>query len=226
MIIGVDLDGVCAEYYAGLRLFIAEEKNITPEEALELYPEPVSYNMDGWPGFPDEFLATHTKAVSQGLYTRLAAIKGASETLWRLSDEGHHIRIITSRFVSHGQNGTVIAQTAKWLDKNRIPYRDLMFVRHKPDVFADVYIDDAPENIFAFQKRNHEVIIYDTLYNQHIEGRHAKNWGQVYTHITNLNKELERKKVSSERLGKKNPFSSINDFLFNRKVGDTVKSES
>lgn len=192
MIIGVDVDEVCAEYYMGLRDHIAQIKGLSPEEALKLYPKPSSYNMDGWPGFPDEFLATHTDAVSKGLYTRLAAIKGASETLWQLNAEGHHLRIITSRFVSHGQNGTVIAQTALWLDQNNIPYRDIMFVRNKTDVFADVYIDDSPENIIAFQKLNRQVIIFDTLYNRDIEGLRAKNWGQVYTHITNINAERNR----------------------------------
>lgn len=192
MIIGLDLDGVSAEYYGGLRDVMAKNEGLTPEEALERYPEPVSYNMEGWPGFPDKFLSTHTQAVAKGLYTQLKAIEGVSETLWRLNEEGHHIRIITSRFVAHGQNGKVVAETARWLDKNKIPYRDLMFVRYKPDVYADVYIDDSPENIFAFQKREREVIIYDTLYNQGIEGRRAKNWGQVYSHITELNAERER----------------------------------
>ncbi len=187
MIIGLDLDGVSAEYYGGLRNIIAEQEGLTPEESLLLYPDPISYNMEEWPGFPARFFKLHTEAVAEGLYTKLEAIEGASETLWRLNEEGHHIRIITSRFVSHGQNGKVVAETAIWLDNNRIPYRDLMFVRHKPDVYADVYVDDSPENIFAFQKRNSEVIIYDTSYNQGIEGRRAKNWEQIYAHIQELN---------------------------------------
>lgn len=184
MIIGVDLDGVTAKYHNGLRLFIAQNEGITYEEALVLYPkDPDTYNLHAWINFPHAFVDSHANAVEQGLYTALRMIEGANDTLWKLSDEGHHIRIITSRFVKNRQHHTVITQTSQWLEDHDIPFKDLMFVANKTDVYADVYIDDAPYNLEAFQQAGKDYIIFDTSYNQEIEGVRAKDWEEVYSHI-------------------------------------------
>lgn len=184
MIIGVDLDGVTAKYHNGLRLFIAENEGISYEEALVLYPKnPDTYNLHAWTNFPQAFVGSHSQAVEQGLYTALRMIEGASDTLWKLSDEGHHIRIITSRFVKDGQHHEVITQTSQWLKDNDIPFKDLMFVANKTDVYADVYIDDAPYNLDAFAAAGRDYIVFDTSYNQEVEGVRAEGWNDVYSHI-------------------------------------------
>jgi 5'(3')-deoxyribonucleotidase len=188
MIIGLDLDAPTAEYYQGFRNFIALEEKIGTEAALERYPGPTTYEMTTWPGFPERFKDLHERAVAEGLYTKLEVIDGASEKLWKLSDEGHHIRVITSRFVVNRQHAKVITDTAVWLDDKNIPYRDICFVKTKGDIFADVYIDDAPENIITFQNLGRQVIIYDTPYNQDLEGLRAYNWDDVYEIIQFLNK--------------------------------------
>lgn len=189
MIIGVDLDEVCAEYYEGLRDFIALEDNLTPDVALSLYPNPDTYNMQSWKDFPDKFVEVHERAVNQGLYQKLKPIAGASEVLWKLNNEGHHLRVITSRFVLHGQHSKVLSHTAEWLDFNDIPYRDISFVARKGDIFADVYIDDSPTNIHVFNELKRKVIIFDRLYNKDIEGLRAHNWDDVYNIITMMNKK-------------------------------------
>lgn len=187
-ILGVDLDGVCANYYSALRDMVAEKYGIPRNQIENIYPNPKYYNMKDWPGFEENFVKYHTEAVMEGLFMNMAPIEGASEVLWRLNEEGHHIRIITSRFVKHGQNGKVISDTAYWLDKNDIPYRDIMFVRHKPDVYADVYIDDSPENLAALSTHGRQAIIFDAGYNKNLIGRRAHNWEEVYTHIEELSR--------------------------------------
>jgi 5'(3')-deoxyribonucleotidase len=184
MIIGVDLDGVTAKYHNGLRLFIAENEGITYDEALQLYPKnPETYNLHDWQNFPNRFVDSHSNAVEKGLYTALRMIEGASDTLWQLSDEGHDIRIITSRFVKNRQHHLVITQTSEWLERHDIPFKDLMFVSRKTDVYADVYIDDAPYNLYAFQEAQKDYIIFDTSYNKEVEGLRAYGWNDVYNHV-------------------------------------------
>lgn len=186
MIIGIDLDAVCADYYGGLRKFIALEDGLTPELAMELYPDPDTYDMGSWNGFPDKFLEIHTRAVEQGLYRNLEPIEGASETLWKLNDDGHHLRVITSRFVRPGQHASAASQTVAWLDNFGFPYHDISFVKGKGDIYADVYIDDSPENIHRFNELGRKVIIFNTSYNKDIDGLRAYNWNDVYHIISDL----------------------------------------
>lgn len=178
-IVGVDLDGVCGKYYDALRRHVAREHNIPENEIENIYPDPTTYDMIEWPDFEHNFVKYHTDAVEQGIFTTMEPIEGASDALWALSEAGLHLRIITSRFVQHGQNAQVISDTAYWLDKNSIPYRDIMFVKDKPDVYADVYIDDSPENIVRLEAAGRRVIIFDAPYNRMLNGYRAMNWQEA-----------------------------------------------
>jgi 5'(3')-deoxyribonucleotidase len=172
------------DYTGALRDAIAKQLGVTDMEAHRLaYADPISYGMDNWPGFPDAFRGFHTKAVEERIYRDMPIFPQASEYLWKLSDEGHHIRIITSRFVKHGQNHRVVTDTGISLDNSDIPYRDIMFTALKVDIFADVYIDDSPKNIELLKAAGRQVIIYDAPYNRDFEGRRAHNWPEVYAHL-------------------------------------------
>lgn len=190
IVLGIDLDGVCANYYDALRRYVAEAYGVPESEIEEIYPEPKTYDMIEWPGFKHNFVKYHSEAVTEGIYSNMEPIPGASYTLWKLNEEGYHVRVITSRFVKHGQNAQVVSDTAFWLDQNDIPYRDIMFVKDKPDVYADIYVDDSPENIRNLQATGRKVIIFDAPYNQSSEGNRAKNWDEVYKLITEISKDL------------------------------------
>lgn len=189
MIIGVDLDGVTGKYVEVLRTFVSNQLGIPEAERMTMFPEPIDYNFTNWPHVSNDFVKFHSEAVAAGLYKDMDVMDGASETLWRLNGEGDHLRVITSRFVKHGQNYKVVANTAEWLDKNDIPYRDIMFVHEKVDVYADVYIDDSPSNILKFDAAGRTVIIFDAPYNQGMAGMRAYTWDDVYEFIC----ELKRK---------------------------------
>ena len=191
MIIGVDLDGVSGEYVGGLRKFVCDKLQIPEEQRLTIFPEPIDYNFSNWPQVSDDFVKFHSEAVALGLYRDMDVIEGASETLWKFNNEGHHLRVITSRFVKHGQNYKVVANTAEWLDQHDIPYRDIMFVHDKVDVYADVYIDDSPSNIERLRAAGRTVIAFNASYNQHIGGLRADNWNEVYEIISKLEAEKQ-----------------------------------
>lgn len=180
MIIGVDIDGCAGDYVGGLRKFLADRLEIPEEDRMTVFPEPIDYNFSTWPGISEDFVEYHAQAVALGLYKEMDAIGNVSEILWRLSNEGHHLRVITSRFVKSGQHSMVIGSTAIWLDKHDIPYRDIMFVRNKTDVYADIYIDDAEYNIEAYRAAGSNFLIFDAPYNKHVEGPRVYNWDEVY----------------------------------------------
>ncbi len=185
-IIGVDLDGVSGNYIVGLRENLAKIFNLTPEQALIEFPAPLDYAFSNWKLIADNFHEYHAQCVEIGLYENMPMIEGASEILWKLNDFGHHLRVITSRFVKHGQNQKVVSATSYWLDKHDIPYRDLMFIRDKIDVYADIYIDDAPSNIEALRAKGRTVIVFDAPYNQHVDGLRAYDWNDVYQIMKDL----------------------------------------
>jgi len=187
MYIGLDLDGVTARYVEGLRDAVAKALGITPED---VGGEPEDYGFSNWREMKDRFKELHTGGVAEGLYRKLAIFEGASEILWKLSDEGDEIGVVTSRFVKHRQNGIVVRDTAYWLDDNNVPYRDLCFLRDKTRFLADVYLDDAPHNIEAFQAAGRYVIIFDAPYNRHLEGDRAYNWNDVYALIQKRKAEV------------------------------------
>jgi len=185
-IIGVDLDGVCGQYFDALRKYIGAKNGIPPEKIENIYPDQTTYDMIEWPDFERNFVKYHADAVENGLFANMEPVPGASETLWKLNESGYHLRIITSRFVRHGQNGQVISDTAFWLDRNQIPYRDIMFVKDKADVYADLYIDDSPENVLKLNEAGRTVIIFDAPYNRSLAGYRAHSWNEVDALIPQL----------------------------------------
>jgi hypothetical protein len=106
----------------------------------------------------------------------MPVLDGAADALWRLSDAGVWIRIITHRLYVNWSHATAIADTVEWLDRVRIPYRDICFMGDKPEVGADLYIDDGPHNVEALREVGNRVIIFDAPYNQHLGGTRARTW--------------------------------------------------
>ncbi|MBT6446731.1 MAG: hypothetical protein HOK58_17290, partial [Acidimicrobiaceae bacterium] len=69
--------------------------------------------------------------------------------------------------------------TVAWLDRARIPYRDLCFLGAKSDVGADAYIDDGAHNIENLRAAGRTAIIFDQPYNRDLDGLRASNWNEV-----------------------------------------------
>src|SRR3546814_9225404 len=88
----------------------------------------------------------------------MPAIEGCAAALWRLSDAGVWIRLITHRLYVNWGHQEVVADTVAWLDEHGIPYRDLCFLGQKPEVQADIYVDDAPHNVEALRAAGNDVI--------------------------------------------------------------------
>ncbi len=175
-VIGVDLDGVVADYVDGLRQYVAEVKSIDPSSI----PDPIDYAFWHDPLWPiadhAEFHQLHGDAVGGGLFSRLNVIEDARNALWELSDMGVYIRIVTHRLQTKGQYGWIQQQTSMWLDKNDIPMRGIAYERWKTDVAADIYIDDSPGNVEELRAAGSNVIVFNTAYNREIEGLRAYNW--------------------------------------------------
>lgn len=179
--LGVDLDGVVADYETRMRDVTARITNTDPKDI----PTASTWSLveSGWP-FADEadFMRVHQIAVNEhNLYRDMDPIPGASDALWALSDAGIRIRVVTHRLVVNFLHATAVADTVAWLDQHNIPYRDICFVRDKADVGCHLLIDDSPINIASLQSKRgpDSVAIFHQEYNSHLEGIRVHNWGDV-----------------------------------------------
>ena len=173
-ILGVDLDGVVANHTWRFREIYAEIAGIDPQTL----PLERSWDFHEWGFRPDEYAHFHRIAVMEhDMFRTMPVMDGAADVLWRLSDAGVWIRIITHRLYVHWGHEKAIADTAAWLDINKIPYRDLCFLAAKPQVEADAYIDDAPHNIEQLRGAGNTVITFEQPYNRGLEGGpRAQTW--------------------------------------------------
>ena len=186
-IFGVDLDGVVGDFYGAIRKIAAEWLN-KPLESLN--PE-VSFGLQEW-GI-DEFGGydrLHRFAVTQrNIFRDMEPIENAPAILRKLSSQNIRIRIITHRLFLKYSHRTSITQTVDWLDNYDIPYWDICFMNDKGAVGANIYIDDAPENIISLRKMGCKTIVFSNSTNREIPGPRANNWFEVERMVMDAREE-------------------------------------
>lgn len=124
-------------------------------------------------------------------------IKDSVDALWRLSDSGHYVRLVTHRLVHKFGHAKAVIATASWLDKHNIPYRDLVLMTDKSDINGDVMLDDNVDNVLRWQHLHPKkyAFLFDAPHNQDIGGLvvgkpipRIKGWKEFLFEI----KKLER----------------------------------
>jgi len=176
-VLGVDLDGVVADFYGGLRP-IAEEWLGEPPGSL---PSDVSFGLPEWNleragGYDD----LHRFAVTQrDLFSKLDPLPGAAAALRRLSARDIRIRIITHRLFIKYFHEKALTQTIGWLENYGVPYWDLCFMEKKAAVGADLYLEDAPDNVENLRAAGHDVICVGNSTNHDMAPPRANSWSEV-----------------------------------------------
>ena len=178
-ILGVDLDGVCGDYTAAFRTVVAADRGSDPASLGDAR----SWDFAEWGiAGPAEFDRLHRLAVLEHrMFRHMPPMVGVAEALWRLSDAGVWIRIITHRLCVNWGHAVAVADTVAWLDDQGIPYRDICFLGAKPEVEADCYVDDASHNVDALRDAGNYVIVFDAPYNRNVDGPRAATWADVET---------------------------------------------
>jgi 5'(3')-deoxyribonucleotidase len=177
-IIGVDLDGVCADFYGRMREIAAEWF----ERDINELPANVSYGLPEW-GITgnDQYQSLHRFAVTQrDLFETCPMIEGARKYLRLLSTEGARIRIITHRLFIYYFHSAAVSQTVNWLDNHGIPYIDLCFMKEKEQVGADLYVDDSPGNIKNLRSNGFTAVCFANSTNVGTPAPRLETWKDVY----------------------------------------------
>jgi 5'(3')-deoxyribonucleotidase len=178
VVLGVDLDGVCADFYARMRQITAEWFEVD----LSGLPTRVTYGLKEW-GIqsPEQYESLHRFVVTQrDLFATVPMIPGARRYLRKLSDEDYRIRVITHRLFIQFFHETAVRQTIRWLDDHGIPYWDLCFMKEKDQVGANIYVEDNPSSLGRLRGRGHYAICFSNSTNGHIGKPRARTWKEVY----------------------------------------------
>jgi 5'(3')-deoxyribonucleotidase len=181
IVLGVDLDGVCADFYGRMRGIAAEWF----ESEIEALTEDVSYGLPEWGvESSDQYSSLHRFAVTQReLFSSVPMIPGARRVLRKLSSEGYRIRIITHRLFIQYFHELAVRQTIEWLDRHGIPYWDLCFMKEKDQVGADIYVEDSPANVESLRTAGHYTICFGNSTNKQVAAPRASTWDDVYAFI-------------------------------------------
>jgi 5'(3')-deoxyribonucleotidase len=177
-VLGVDLDGVVADFYDGLRTIAAEWLDVP----IDKLPSHVSYGLPEWKvdKAPGGYEALHRFAVTQReLFRVLMPIAGAPAALRRLSANDIRIRIITHRLFIKYFHQEAVRQTIEWLDHYDIPYWDLCFMKDKAAVGADLYIEDSPDNVKKLRADQHHTIVFTNSTNLELDPPRANTWDEA-----------------------------------------------
>jgi hypothetical protein len=179
-VLGLDLDGVCADFYGYMRGIAAEWLGRPIEE---LSPD-VTYGFKEW-GLetPRDYERLHHVAVTQReLFAKMPPLEHAPQAIRLLSAEGVRVRVITHRLFIRWFHEVAVSQTVRWLDHHGVPYWDLCLMADKEKVEADVYVEDSPRNIKRLLDDKRHVIAYTNSTNVHMdmpEGQRAVDWREA-----------------------------------------------
>ncbi len=174
MRIGVDLDGVVANFTKGWTKYYEEEfgKKILEDDITSWgLSEPLTHfkeDVDFWKWAKD--------INGSSIFRNLEVYENSVETLNELSKAGNEIIILSSK------PWWSIHDTLIWLGENKIPTKEIHFIEDKWTIECEVYIDDAPYQLKNFKEKvtDKKIIRYVRAYNKPIDGVFdIHNWNEL-----------------------------------------------
>lgn len=178
----LDLDNTTLQYNRALANAVIGWHKPAPPKRCK------SYNLveSEWFNTKDEFVAAHTRAVTEGMFATMPAYPHASETLHQLRAAGYTIKIATHRYFGDVPHDLVERTTLEGLARNGIPFDEIHFVQNKEEVQGDIYLDDAPYVLTALTQAGLPYLAKSHEYNRQFPGPRFNDWRHVPSLLSQL----------------------------------------
>lgn len=148
MRLGIDLDGVVADFNTGwITRYNRDYETTLAHDAVQAWdviPSLTHFEDMG------EFWKWARDHDGHSLFRHLETYPGAVETLWSLVRKKHEIVIVTTK------PAWAIHDTFAWLAEHQIPTREVHILDRKWTVDCDIYLDDGPHVIEGLLTRRPE----------------------------------------------------------------------
>lgn len=147
-VVGVDIDGVLADYPRSFVDFINQE--LGTNYTMDMID---SYDIYGCLGIPTEVgMKLKDKYRQTGQKRFIPVCEGAKEMLTWLREQGYKIMLLTAR--PYKQYKRIFADTMEWLENNNLPYDSIIFDEKKEERLIrefgkdriEFFIDDVVDN--------------------------------------------------------------------------------
>ncbi|MDX1690677.1 MAG: hypothetical protein R3290_06620 [Acidimicrobiia bacterium] len=181
MRLGIDLDGVVADFNAGwIDRYNAEFRSDVAHDAVRHWNA-----IPGLTHFEDmEAFWTWARGDESGsLFRHLETYPDAVPALERLDGAGHDVVIITTK------PRWAIHDTFAWLAEHRIPTEEVHITWDKHRVPCDVYLDDAPHVIERIHRNRPESLVcrFVRPWNEPVAGvRDVESWADFEAAVHDL----------------------------------------
>ena len=171
MRLGIDLDGVVANFGAGWTNFYNQEFGTSLGE----------HDINTWDAIVPlthfrsmrEFWTWARNLNGASLFRHLDTYPEAVPSLWDLVRQKHDVVIITTK------PPWAIHDTFAWLSENKIPTREVHITDAKYEVDCDIYLDDAPHHIYSIHQERPDRVMtrFARPWNHTVSGTESvSNW--------------------------------------------------
>jgi 5'(3')-deoxyribonucleotidase len=137
MRLGIDLDGVVADFNAGwMRVHAAEFGTSLDPEMVTSWSAPAA--LGGFGTMSEFWRWARGNDTRPSIFRHLDVYDGALDSLHALARKGHEIIVITTK------PGWARSDTYRWLDERQLPTTEVHITRDKHHIACDAYLDDSP----------------------------------------------------------------------------------